>query len=71
MDQQKKHRLGTVSKNIFTGGLKQVYCINITLISDVYQDKKMFGSSHCMITRTFTLICLLLMYIFISMIFSF
>ena len=38
-DPQKKWCLGTVNTIIFTGGLKLVYGINLTLISDVDQDK--------------------------------
>ena len=37
-DPQKKHRLGTVSKNIFTGGFRQFHGANLTLNSDVDQD---------------------------------
>ena len=37
-DPQKKHRLGTVSKNTFTEGLKLVHSANLTLSSDADQD---------------------------------
>ena len=38
-DSQKKHRLGTVSKNIVLEGLlNRFHGANLTLSSDVYQD---------------------------------
>ena len=37
-DPQKKHRLGMVSKNIFTVGLNLVHGANLTFNSDVDQD---------------------------------
>ena len=39
IDQQKKHFLGMVSKNFFTGWLKRVLWYQPPLISDVDQDK--------------------------------
>ena len=44
-DQQKKYRLGAVSKNIFLDGLTRFLGANLTLSSDVDQDT-LFNRSY-------------------------
>ena len=42
-NQEKKYRLGTVSKNILLDGLNRFHGANLTLSSDVDQGTLMFG----------------------------
>ena len=43
-DQQEKHHLGTISKRKLMESLNMFDGTSLTLISDVDQDKKIFGS---------------------------
>ena len=56
-DQQKKYRLGTVSKIILLEGLNRFHSANLTLYSDVDQDTQIFGlherplTNQCIISK--------------------
>ena len=50
MNQQEKHRLGTISKRKLLESLNMFDGTNLTLISNVDQDKNMFGSHEISLT---------------------